>query len=83
MVKQQVKVVIIIVYLNALLSCNEGETCAQLKDEVFHLPHDRIFDILLKVAVFQSKEVKEIRIPEDQIRREFVLSAKGVEFLTD
>jgi hypothetical protein len=65
----------------ALLACDEGEAAAQFQDEALQLTENGLFQVLLAVGVGEAEEIQEIRIAEDQIRRQPVLVAQGGQLL--
>src|SRR5437773_5273609 len=80
MVKQQVEVVIAAINLHPLLPLDETEAHAEFENECLHLPQNRGLNVLLRVRVFQSQEVQQIRIAKYQIGCQLVLLAQLLEF---
>src|ERR1035437_8372831 len=66
-VEEQIKVVIPVVNLHALLAGHKTETHAQFQDERFHLPQNCRLQILLRVGVLQTQEIENVGIAENQV----------------
>src|SRR5689334_17374804 len=81
MVKKQVDVVIFVVDDDALLPGNEGEAGAQFEDESLHLAQDGAFEILFAVGVGQAEKIEEIRVAKNQVGRQRVFLAQGLQLL--
>jgi hypothetical protein len=56
---------------------DEGEPRAQLQDEALQLAEDGRFEVGFVVGVGQAEEVQNVRVAEDQVRRQLVLRAEG------
>src|SRR6185436_16414023 len=68
---------------DALLARHEGEPRAELQQEGLELPDDRIFEVLLEVPVLETEETQQVWIAEDQVRRQLVVGAQGIELCAD
>jgi hypothetical protein len=47
------------------------------------LAWDLVFEVLLDVPVLEAQEAQQVRIAEDQVRRELVVGAKRIQLRAD
>ena len=76
MIEQQVQIVVNPVHGDSLLPFEKGKPDTQFQDERLHFPQDRSFQVLFGVGVLEAKEVEQVGIAEDQVRRELVFFAE-------
>jgi len=79
-IEQEVQVEVLAIDHDPLLAGDEREAGPELKEESLHLPEDGRLEVLLAVRVRQAQEVEEVRIAEDQVRRELVLRSQPGQF---
>lgn len=83
MKEKQINVVVVDVEGDPLLPFDESEPSAEFEQNRLDLAEDGCFEVLLAVGVFQTEEVEDIRIAENEIGRERVVVAESFEFLLD
>ena len=65
MKEEQIKVIIVVIHLDAFLTGDKGKADTEFQEKLFQFPKDGAFQILFQVAVRKPKKIEEVGITED------------------
>ena len=77
MIKEQVKMIILVVNLHPFLPGHEAKARAQFQNEGLHLAQNRRLNVRFRVSVAQPEKIQHVGIAKHEVGREAVLERKA------
>ncbi len=76
MIKQEINIIVLIVYRNAFLSSHKGEIITHFSNKLLQFRNYGIFKVFLRIIATKPKKIKKIGIMKNEVSRHLPLIAQ-------